>query len=616
MSEESVLAADSHIPPGYDEKFYRIRHSLAHILAQAVLERYPGAKIAIGPPIRDGFYYDFDLPSLLGEDDLRSIENRMREIIAGGYAFNVREIEPQEARAMFRDQPYKIELMDGILTGEADEHGATEGHSSLPRLTVYCQDTFTDLCRGPHVANTKEIDPKAFKLTHTAGAYWRGDEHNKMLTRIYGTAWRTKRELDDYLARIEDAKKRDHRVLGRELGIFTNHELVGTGLPLWLPNGATIRRLLEEFIEELERKSGYLHVYTPDLAKRQLYERSGHWEHYKDAMFPPIELENEELVLRPMNCPHHILVFSNKPYSYRELPVRIAELGTMYRYEKSGVTGGLSRVRVMTLNDAHIFCRPDQIKAEFSDVMRLVEQAYATLGITEHRYRLSLHDPADKVKYVDNDAMWQMGEQVLREAMDDLGLPYTEAPGEAAFYGPKIDIQLSDLLGREETVSTVQIDFHLPEQFDLAYVGDDGKPHRPVIIHRGVISTMERMTAYLIELYAGAFPAWLAPTQAQVVPIATRHFDRAREVAQALIARDLRATVDSTERTLNAKIRDAQLKKVPFTLVVGDREVAENTVTVRTRGTRLQKTMPVKEFEDSLERLVRSHALTLDLGSS
>jgi threonyl-tRNA synthetase len=450
---------------------------------------------------------------------------------------------------------------------------------------------------------------KAFKLLSIAGAYWKGDEHNKQLQRIYGTAFFSQKDLDEYLNRLEEAKRRDHRRLGKELELFTVNESVGAGLPLWLPKGATVRRLLEDYILEKERAAGYQHVYTPDLAKVELYQRSGHWAHYQDSMFPPMDLETEQMVLRPMNCPHHILVYESKQRSYRDLPVRIAELGTMYRYERSGALSGLSRVRSMTLNDAHIFCTPDQIKEEFSSVMKMVEQVYRDLGITQYRYRLSLRDKADTEKYVDNDAMWELGEQVLREAMDSLGLPYVEARGEAAFYGPKLDIQLADVMGHEETYSTVQVDFHLPNQFELNYVGADGKEHRPVMIHRAVVSTMERMIAYLIELYAGAFPAWLAPIQATVLPITDRQTEYARQVRKTLEAAGIRATIDERSEKVNLKIREAQLQKVPYMLVVGDREQQNNQVAVRNRKHGDLGVKSLEEFLTGIRALIESKAV-------
>ncbi|MCH8993879.1 MAG: threonine--tRNA ligase, partial [Chloroflexi bacterium] len=520
-----------------EDRLYRMRHSAAHIMAEAVLEMFPDGKFAIGPPIEHGFYYDFDLPRPLTTEDLGVIEKRMRRTVKANDEFVHSEIARDEAQRLFAEQPYKLELIEGI----EDE-----------RVSLYQQGAFTDLCEGPHVERTGQVG--AFKLTSVAGAYWRGDEHQPMLQRIYGALFETPEALEEHLALLEEAQRRDHRRLGRELELFTTNEQIGAGLPLWLPKGATVRRLLEEFITELERQAGYQHVYTPHLAKKELFERSGHWDHFKDDMFPPMQLEHEEMVLRPMNCPHHILIYDSKLHSYRDLPVRLAELGTMYRYERSGVLAGLSRVRAMTLNDAHIFCTVDQVKAEFSNVMRLVERAYATLQIKDYSYQLSLRDPEDKEKYAPGDEMWETAERVLHEAMDDLELPYTEAPGEAAFYGPKLDIQFRDTLGREETYSTVQIDFHLPNQFDLTYIGEDGAEHRPVIIHRGVISTMERMMAYLIELYAGAFPLWLAPVQAIVIPIADRHVEYANKVVDELRSQGLRVELDGRGERMQAKI--------------------------------------------------------------
>ena len=550
-----------------EEQLVRMRHSAAHVLAEAMLELFPDAKYAIGPAIDHGFYYDFELPRTLTPEDLTDLERRMRRSLKRNVPIEGEWIAKEEARRIFADQPYKLEMIDDI-----DEE--TVGHFS--------HGQFEDLCRGGHTERTGQIG--AFTLTHVAGAYWRGDERRPMLQRVYGALFPTQQELDAHLAAVEEAERRDHRRLGRELDLFTSSDLVGQGLPTLLPKGATVRRLLEEYILELERKAGYLHVYSPALAKIELYETSGHLEHYRESMFPPMELEHDQLVLRPMNCPHHILVYQHQLRSYRELPLRIAELGTMYRYERSGVVGGLSRVRAMTLNDAHIFCTPEQIKPEFAAVMRMVEEAYRTLGITDYSYRLSLRDAGDGEKYVGDDAMWEMGERVLREAMDELGLDYEEGVGEAAFYGPKLDIQVRDPLGREETMSTIQVDFHLPAQFDLGYIGEDGAEHRPVIVHRGVIGTMERMLAYLIELYAGAFPLWLAPVQAMVIPIADRHVEYAQGVAAELRTHDLRVEVDGSGERMGAKIRKAQLQKLPYMLVVGDREAEAGQAAVRDRS--------------------------------
>jgi threonyl-tRNA synthetase len=575
-----------------------VRHSAAHVLATAVLELFPETKLGHGPATDSGFFYDFYREKPFTPEDLAAIEKKMAEVVARDEKF-VREYEPREqALAEFE--------RDGDFM---KTHFVTKFTEPGSEVSFYRNGEFQDFCRGPHVPSTGRV--KAVRVMSISGAYWLGNEKNPQLQRIYGTAFFSKKDLDDYLALIEDAKRRDHRRLGKELELFTVSEDVGAGLPLWLPKGATIRRLLEEYILELERRSGYEHVHTPDLAKVDLYVRSGHWAHYQESMFPPMQLENERMVLRPMNCPHHILIYESKKRSYRDLPVRLAELGTMYRYELSGALSGLSRVRCMTLNDAHIFCSPDQIKEEFSKVMKLVERAYRDLGITKYSYRLSLRDPANKEKYVDNDAMWELGENVLREALDGLGLKYKEAKGEAAFYGPKVDIQLADVMGHEETYSTIQVDFHLPNQFGLEYTGADGQPHRPVMIHRGVISTMERMTSYLIELYAGAFPLWLAPIQMGLVPISEKHAEYAARVETALKEADFRIETDARNEKMNAKIRDFALQKTPYILVFGDKEEAAGTVNVRTRGTQNQSSMALDEFIARAKALVASKSAEL-----
>ena len=549
------------------------RHSTAHLLAAAVTALFPGAQCGIGPATEDGFFYDFVVDKPFVPEDLERIEAKMRELAAADLAYRRELWDRQEAIEFFtsRGEPLKVQLIQE----------KTAGQSTVSCYTIKDRDTFVDFCVGPHVPSTSRL--KAFKLLTTSNAYWKGDARNQPMQRIYGTAFFKDDDLKQHLQRIEEAKKRDHRKLGKDLELFMVNETVGAGLPLWLPKGATVRRVLEDYIVEKERAAGYEHVYTPDLAKVELYMRSGHWAHYHDDMFPPMDLETEQMVLRPMNCPHHILIYESKMRSYRDLPVKLAELGTMYRYERSGVLSGLSRVRCMTLNDAHIFCTPDQIKDEFSRVMTLVEDAYRDLGITNYSYRLSLRDPANKEKYVDNDEMWDLGQRVLREALDSLGLRYAEAVGEAAFYGPKLDIQLADVMGHEETYSTIQVDFHLPSQFELSYIGADGKAHRPVIIHRAIVSTMERMVSYLIELYGGAFPLWLAPVQAIVLPIAERHLAAAADVRQRLAAGGLRVTLDERQEKIGYKIREAQLQKVPYMLVIGDREVAEGTIAVRSR---------------------------------
>ncbi|HEY2595823.1 MAG TPA: threonine--tRNA ligase [Chloroflexota bacterium] len=554
-----------------DSELDVMRHSAAHILAKAVQQLYPGSKLGIGPVIENGFYYDIDVPSRLSEEDLPRIEAAMHAIVDAAEPFKREEWTREHALqhyAVDDDNPYKREIIEGLAEDE-------------PISFYWTGPDWVDLCRGPHVTNSSQL--KAFKLTNVAGAYWRGDEHRPMLQRIYGTAWQTQDQLEHYLEQVEDAKRRDHRRIGKEMGLFMFSDLVGPGLPLWLPKGATIRRELERWVTDLELQRGYQHVITPDVAKVEMYKVSGHWAHYQEAMFPVMHAGDEELVLRPMNCPHHIQIYQNEQRSYRELPMRIAEFGTMWRYEKSGELSGLSRVRRMDLNDAHIFCTPDQILDEIVGVVELIEDVYRVLGITDHWYRLSLWDPNDKEKYVDNPEMWERGERYLKEAMARLGLDYVEAPGEAAFYGPKIDIQLRDPLGHSETISTIQVDFHLPNQFQLEYVGDDGQFHRPVMIHRGVIGTLVRMIAYLIEKYGGAFPLWLAPVQAVVIPIADRHMDYAGTVASKLRSSGFRVEVDSRREKMQAKIRDAQGQQVPYMLVVGDRDQQGGKVSVRER---------------------------------
>jgi threonyl-tRNA synthetase len=575
-----------------------VRHSAAHVLATAVLELFPETKLGHGPATDSGFFYDFYRPTPFTPEDLNLIEGRMAEVVARDEKF-VREFEPrEEGLAHFKaDQDFmKVHFIERFTHPGED-------------ISLYRNGKFVDFCRGPHVPSTGRV--KAFKVMSLSGAYWLGDEKNPQLQRIYGTAFFSKKDLEDYLHLLEEAKRRDHRRLGKELELFTVSEEVGAGLPLWLPKGATIRRLLEEYILQLERENGYEHVYTPALAKVDLYVRSGHWAHYHEDMFPPMDLETEQMVLRPMNCPHHILVYESKLRSYRDLPLRIAELGTMYRYERSGVLSGLSRVRCMTLNDAHIFCTPDQIKEEFSNVMRLVEQVYRHLGITQYSYRLSLRDPAKREKYVDNDEMWMLGERVLREALDSLGLPYRESVGDAAFYGPKLDIQLADVMGHEETYSTIQVDFHLPNQFGLYYTAADGKQHRPVMIHRAIVSTMERMVSYLIEHYAGAFPLWLAPVQIGLVPISERHQAYAEKVRRELQKAGFRVELDNRNEKMNAKIRDFTMQKVPYVLVMGDKEAEANAVSVRARGKGDLGSTPLEQFIAHARTLVEEKSLVL-----
>jgi threonyl-tRNA synthetase len=564
------------------EALNRLRHSAAHVMAQAVKHLFPEAKVTIGPPTADGFYYDFDKPTPFTPEDLAQIEAEMLRCIQADYPFERRPISKPEALALFTqmEEPYKVEMISETPDDEP--------------MSVYQQGDFVDWCRGPHVGRTGEIG--AFKLLNVAGAYWRGDEHNKMLQRIYGTAFFTQEELDDFLHRLEEARRRDHRKLGRELELFTIIPEIGAGLPVWLPKGATVRRVLEEYILERERQAGYQHVYTPHLAKVDLYKLSGHWDHYREAMFPPMELEHEQVVLRPMNCPHHFMIYKQKAHSYRELPIRIGELGTMYRFEKSGELAGLARVRSMTLNDAHIFCRPEQIQQEVTGVVRLIQEVYQKLGFKDYWYRLSLRDPADTEKYVANDEMWNRAESMLAQALDDLGLTYRAMTGEAAFYGPKIDVQVPNVMGKDETISTVQLDFVMPERFDLEYVGEDSQKHRPVVIHRGVVSTLERILAFLIEHYAGAFPLWLAPVQMRLLPIADRHLEYSQSVAGRLREAGLRVEVDERNEKVGYKIREAQLQKIPYMLVVGDKEASAGTVAVRSRDAGDLGPRPVEEL--------------------
>ncbi|MFB9278950.1 threonine--tRNA ligase [Cohnella cellulosilytica] len=561
-----------------------MRHSTAHLLAQA-LKRVYGAdkvKLGIGPVIEDGFYYDIDMEQSITPEDLPAIEKEMEKIVKENLPIVRREVSREEALRIFEDiqDPLKLELIRDLPEGVA--------------ITIYDQGEFFDLCRGPHLPSTGRI--KSFKLLSVAGAYWRGDSKNKMLQRIYGTAFAKKAELDEHLYFLEEAKKRDHRKLGRELKMFSFSREVGQGLPLWLPYGAKLRRTLERYIVDLEEKLGYTHVYTPVLANVELYKISGHWEHYQEDMFPKMELDNEELVLRPMNCPHHMMVYKSDMRSYRELPIRIAELGTMHRYEMSGALTGLHRVRAMTLNDAHIFCRPDQIKEEFTRVVNLIRQVYEDFGIKEYRFRLSYRDPQDTEKYWPDDEMWETSQRMLREVVEELGLPFFEAEGEAAFYGPKLDVQIKTALGKEETLSTAQLDVLLPERFQLEYVGDDGKKHRPVVIHRGIISTMERMTAFLLENFAGALPVWLCPVQAKLIPVNPVYEPYVKQVEEKLQLAGIRVEADLRNEKLGYKIREAQLEKIPYMLVIGEQESANGTVSVRRRGEGDLGAQSVEEF--------------------
>lgn len=573
------------ITPESDEALEILRHSSAHLLAQAVKRLFKDVKLGIGPVIENGFYYDIDSPVPITAEDLPLIEKEMKKIINENIEIIRHDVSRQVAFDKFKEDEYKVELLEAIPEGE--------------QVSIYEQGDFFDLCRGVHVPSTGKL--KEFKLLSIAGAYWRGNSDNKMLQRIYGTAFFKKEELTHHLNMLEEARERDHRKIGKELDLFTTSQKVGQGLPLWLPNGATIRRVIERYIVDKELKLGYKHVYTPVLGSKELYETSGHWDHYQDSMFPPMEMDNETLVLRPMNCPHHMMVFKNGMHSYRNLPLRIAELGTMHRYEMSGAVSGLQRVRGMTLNDAHLFVRPDQIKSEFQKVVELIISVYKDFNLEDYSFRLSYRDPQNKEKYFDNDEMWEKAQSMLKEAMDELGLDYFEAEDEAAFYGPKLDVQVKTAIGKEETLSTVQLDFLLPERFDLNYIGEDGKHHRPVVIHRGVVSTMERFVAFLIEEYKGAFPTWLAPVQVEIIPVSNEvHFEFAKQIEDQLVAAGFRVEMDDREEKLGYKIREAQMQKVPYMLVLGDKELEAGNVNVRKYGEQKSESIPFAEF---LERL-------------
>ena len=570
------------ITPGSEEALEVLRHSTAHLMAQALKRLYGDVKFGVGPVIEGGFYYDFDMDDKVSSDDFDKIEKTMKQIVNENHKIVREVVSKEKAKDFFKDDPYKLELIDAIPEDES--------------VTLYTQGEFTDLCRGVHVPSTSKI--KEFKLLSTAGAYWRGNSDNKMLQRIYGTAFFDKKDLKAHLKMLEERRERDHRKIGKDLELFTNNQLVGAGLPLWLPNGATIRREIERYIVDKEVSMGYDHVYTPVLANVDLYKTSGHWDHYQEDMFPAMKLdEDEAMVLRPMNCPHHMMIYKNKPHSYRELPIRIAELGTMHRYEASGAVSGLQRVRGMTLNDSHIFVRPDQIKEEFKRVVNMIQDVYKDFGFEDYRFRLSYRDPEDKHKYFDDDEMWEKAESMLKEASDELGLTYEEAIGEAAFYGPKLDVQVKTAMGKEETLSTAQLDFLLPERFDLTYIGQDGEQHRPVVIHRGVVSTMERFVAFLTEETKGAFPTWLAPMQVEIIPVnIDLHYDYARLLQDELKSQGARVEIDDRNEKMGYKIREAQMKKIPYQIVVGDQEVENQEVNVRKYGSEKQESVEKDEF--------------------
>jgi len=603
-----------------DDPLYKIRHSLAHVLAQAVLDMRPGSTLGFGPPIRDGFYYDFILSSPISEEDFPDLERRMKKIIKKGQRFYREDLSADEALARIdeMEEPYKREYAQELLD-----------KNNLEGLSFYRNGSFLDMCEGPHVDTTKDIPRDAFKIRSVAGAYWRGDSNNVMMTRLYAWAFETKAELDEYVANWEEAQARDHKRLGKELGIYTIDNEIGKGLPLWLPNGTVIRDELESLAKELEFEAGYKRVATPHLAKQSLYYQTGHLPYYADGMYPPMELKEpdpnnpdgeatikEAYALRPMNCPHHHKIFAAEPRSYRDLPLRLAEYGQVYRMEDSGAVGGLVRVRGMCMNDAHIYCTEEQIKDEFKRTIRLYQKAYGILGLDNYFLRLSRWDPEDpkgKEKYVDNPEAWASSEKVLAEVLDEMGLDYVEGPGEAAFYGPKIDIQFRTVTGRDESVSTVQLDFSVPERMHLEYTGSDGAPHTPYCIHRAPFSTHERFVAFLIEHFAGAFPTWLAPLQVQVLTVSDQFDDYAGTIVERLRSHMIRAELAPSNDTVPKKIREGTTRKIPNLLIVGEREADEGTVTLRRYGHKEQHTLSLDAFEAALIATVKGRLLDFAL---
>jgi threonyl-tRNA synthetase len=578
-----------------DTQIYKIRHSAAHVMAQAVLELFPDGKVTIGPPVENGFYYDFDLPRNLTPEDLQQIEKRMRQIVQGKHEFKKTVISAEEAKKVFADQPYKLELIEGLEKGGMDEYG--NPLNEKPEISIYQHDTFTDLCRGPHVATTKEIKQDAFKLMNVAGAYWRGDEKNKQLQRVYGTAWESKKELEDYLHQLEEAKKRDHRKLGRELEIFIFDDEVGPGLPLWLPNGGVMIEELESLAKEMEEKAGYDRVRTPIVTKEDLFIRSGHLPYYAESMYPPMELEGVKYYVKPMNCPMHHKIFGSKGRSYRDLPVRLAEYGTCYRYEKSGELFGLMRVRSMQMNDAHIYCSEEQFEQEFMGVVDLYKKYFDLFEINKFVMRLSLHSKAGLgKKYVDNERLWIKTEDMVRRAMDNGGVPYVEVEDEAAFYGPKIDVQVWSAIGKEFSLMTNQVDFAVPERFDLKFTNKEGADEIPLCIHRAPLSTHERMVGFLLEHYAGNFPVWLSPEQVRVISITDAQNEYVAKIAKELRENGIRASADISGQRMNAKIRQAQLMKVPYMIVVGNNEMEAGQISLRARDGSQQNNISLAEF--------------------
>ena len=560
-------------------------HTTSHIMAQAVKRLFPNTKLAIGPSIDEGFYYDFDSEEAFNDEVKEKIEAEMKKIIKEDLPIERFSLPRAEALKLMADEPYKVELINDLPEGE--------------EISFYKQGEFTDLCAGPHLTSTGKV--KSIKLLANSGAYWRGSEKNKMLQRIYAVSFPKASQLEEFIKLQEEAKERDHRKIGKDLKLFMTHKLVGAGLPMYLPNGATIRRTLERYIQDKELALGYWHVYTPSLANVDLYKTSGHWDHYKDDMFPPMKMDNEELVLRPMNCPHHMLIYKSELRSYKDLPIKIGELAHDFRWENSGAVCGLERVRQMCQNDAHLFVRPDQIKDEFGQVVRLILSVYKDFGFENYKFRLSLRDKNDKVKYIDNDEMWKTAESQLRDILQEMGVDFYEAEGEAAFYGPKLDVQIKSALGHDVTVSTCQLDFALPERFDLTYVGEDGKEHRPVVIHRAILGTSDRFMAFLLEETKGNLPTWLAPTQVKILPIADSHIDYAKKVQDELRALKIRVKLDDRNEKIGYKIREAQLEKVPYMLIIGNNEVEQNAVGVRSHKNGDEGAVSLDEFKSKIK---------------
>ncbi len=586
-----------------DSNLYRIRHSMAHVMAEAVLERFPDAKIAIGPPIEDGFYYDFDLPRQLRQDDLKWVEKRMRKIIAGGFSFDRRVVSSEEALELFADQPYKLELIEGLVGGGLDEYGNKLEANQDVVLTTYKHDSFEDLCRGPHVEDTSTLNPAAFSISfkEPAGAYWRGDENRPMLTRIYGTAWETAEQLEDYLDRLEEAKMRDHRKIGVELGLFAFSPLVGKGLPLWKPKGAILRDSLERFLRDEQVHRGYLPVVTPHIAKLELYETSGHYPYYSDSQYDPIDVDGELFLLRPMNCPHHIQIYNSELRSYRDLPIRLMEFGTVYRYEQSGELAGLTRVRGFTVDDAHLFVTPDQLLDEFIGVVDLIQYVFNALGLDDFRARVGIRDP-ESDKYIGEDSIWQQATDAIIQACEQLGMNYVVEEGEAAFYGPKLDFIFRDVLKREWQLGTVQVDYSLPERFQMEYIGADNKAHRPVMIHRAPFGSLERFVGILIEHFYGAFPLWLSPVQIAVLPVSKKVEAEANALMAQLQNAGFRVEVYHRGQ-LGKKIAEARSMRIPYLVVIGPRDIEAGTVSVRLRDDTELDPMSVADFIAMAQRV-------------